>query len=70
MRAWVQRLVLSVRSLRFPPSLDENELSKTKEKPRRISGFGQADNLVIREQCEMLETSATRKLEIPFPFCS
>ena len=35
------------------------------DKSRIFIGFGQAHNLAIRRQCEMLEYSATQKLESP-----
>jgi hypothetical protein len=68
--SWVQRLVLSVRSFSCIPNLNEHELSKTKDKPKRISGFVQAHDLAIREQCEMLGSGATQKSESPFPLCN
>ncbi len=69
-RGWVQRLVRSVRYFGCVPNLDENVLREAMDQPRIFIGFVQAHNLAIRGQCEMLDSSATRKLEIHFPFCS
>ena len=66
--SWVQRLVLSVRSFSCIPNLNEHELSKTKDKPKRISGFVQAHDLAIREQCEMLGSDSISKFTNPLPF--
>ena len=65
---WVMCLVLSVRSFIRAPNLDENELSKTKDKPRRISGFRLAHDLAIREECEMLGSDSISKFTNPLLF--
>ena len=54
----VMCLVISSRSFIRTPNLDENELSKTKDKPKRISGFRPAHNLATREEKQMLGFSA------------